>query len=193
MSHVTDTIQSKVRALGGAMAVLGGTGLFVTNLAEQFGYLDKKTAQSLDRTFAFIAAAGMMINVLARLAPMIMAAASAQSIMNAATAVANALAGPLGWAILAGAVTALTAYALSQNIGANKTVQNPSNAAGGYAPGTTAATGPITTSLMPISSGGGNNVSANITITGSSSPEQTAAAVKRHLEILIDRERLRRG
>ena len=192
VSQVTDTIQSKVRALGGAIATLGGTGLFITNLAEQFGYLDKKTAQSLDRTFSFIAAAGTMINVLARLAPAILAAASAQNIMNAATAVADALAGPLGWALLAGAVAALTAWGLSQYIS-----QNPQGGAGTplppSGPSTTPGQGGMdvrTYNMSPISSG--SNVTANITIQGSGNPEQTAVAVKRHLEILIDRERLRR-
>jgi hypothetical protein len=45
-----------------------------------------------------------------------LAAASAQNIMNAATAVADALSGPLGWALLAGAAAALIAWGLSQEI-----------------------------------------------------------------------------
>src|SRR6266704_2054813 len=60
VSSVTDTIQSKVRALGGAISILGGTGILVTNLGEQFGFLSKKQAESLDKTFSLVAAVGSL-------------------------------------------------------------------------------------------------------------------------------------
>src|SRR3989442_12573659 len=89
VSNGTDTIQSKVRALGGAIAVLGGTGILVTNLGEQFGFLSKKQAESLDKTFSMIAAVGSLISIFAKFAPAVMAATSAQNIMNAAPACAD--------------------------------------------------------------------------------------------------------
>src|SRR5712692_36122 len=129
VSNVTDTIQSKVRALGGAISILGGTGILVTNLGEQFGFLSKKQAEALDKAFSLAAAVGSLISIFARFAPAVLAAASAQNIMNAATAVADALSGPLGWALLAGAAAALIAWGLSQEI--NQPTPDQTSTAGG--------------------------------------------------------------
>ncbi len=214
VSNVADSIQSKVRALGGAISVLGGTGLFVTNLADQFGLLSKKQAESLDKVFALLAATGTLINVFARLAPAIMAAASAQNIMNAATAVADALSGPLGWALLAGAIAALAAWGLSQALpaiseqrqgsppapttplererslkaqsGIDTMVNTPTRFLAGEA-------GAERVTITPAGRMAGGGFVANITINGSGNPAETARLVKRELEILIDRERNRRG
>ena len=225
VSHVADSIQSKVRALGGAIAILGGSGLFVTNLAEQFGILSKKQAESLDKIFSLIAATGTLISVIARLAPAIMAAASAQNIMNAATAVADALSGPLGWALLAGAIAALAAWGLSSYIAQNPqgtstsgSQTSPTQQMGvttsNVGPGPIGGTalqgggsfitsgptrllvgeaGPEEVNVIPLGRGrSGLMLTANITINGTSDPQATARAVKRELEILIDRERNRR-
>ena len=155
-----------------------------------------------------------------------MAAASATNIMNAATAVADALSGPLGWALLAGAIAALAAWGLSTYIS-----QNPQGTStiGGTQPNAMTAMGVTTSNVGPGPIGGtslqaggsfitrgpmhllvgeagpeevnvtplrgdrsGMGFSANFTINGATDPEATARAVKRELEILIDRERNRR-
>jgi len=176
--------------------------LLVTNLAEQFGVLDKKQAQALDKTLSLMAATGTLINVFARLAPAVLAAASAQNIMNAATAVADALAGPLGWALLAGAVAALAAWGLSQAIpGMTGQSSSQSQPAAVGPPGVFSGSGPGTspsggaqTSLPfnPVGTHGGGLI-APITIQGITDPQQVATQVKSYLESLVAREMARRG
>lgn len=197
---------------------MAGTGLLVTNLAEQFGVLSKKQAESLDKTLALAASVGTLINVFARLAPAVLAAASAQNIMNAATVVADALSGPLGWALLAGAIAALAAWGLSQAI------QNPS-ATGAQgtremSPEERHATGPsgrgqfgldtrVSTPTLFLAGEAGEErvtitpmgkaaptaarIAPQIIIQGVTDPMQVAQQVKVQLEQLIAREMARRG
>jgi hypothetical protein len=220
VSSVTDTIQSKVRALGGAISILGGTGILVTNLGEQFGFLSKQQANALDKTFSLVAAVGSLISIFAKFAPAVLAAASAQNIMNAATAVADALSGPLGWALLAAAAVALTAWGLSQVINQPSTAQTgtTSNSPTGNAPGAiglfgklgqfgldTTVTGPTMflagesgserVSITPVgkTGGSGSQIAPTINIYGATDPAASAQAVKRELEALISREVARRG
>jgi hypothetical protein len=211
VSHVADTIASKVRGLGGAIAILGGSGLLVTNLAEQFGILNKHQAVTLDKTFALIAATGSLISIFARLIPVLQGLAAVQSIANAARAVALALSGPIGWAILGGAAIALAAfgiYELSQasggtsppasmrdrqgpmrgQFGLDAIVSRPTMFLAGEA-GAERVT--ITPQGRP--GGGAGGFVANINIYGSGDPQSIARAVKRELEVLIDRERIRRS
>src|SRR5262245_57021413 len=110
VSNVSDSILSKVRAVGGGIAALGGAGLLVTNLGEQFGFLGKKQAESLDKTFSLVAATGSLISVFARLVPVLQELSIVQGIANAARAIALALSGPVGWAILAGAAIAIGGF-----------------------------------------------------------------------------------
>ncbi len=219
VSNVTDTIQSKVRALGGAISILGGTGILVTNLGESFGFLSKKQAEALDKAFSLAAAVGSLISIFARFAPALLAAASAQNIMNAATAVADALSGPLGWALLAAAAVALTAWGLSQTI--NQPTGTPSETTasdqrtGGRALGggmgrgqfglDTLVTGPtmflagesgserVTVTPSGRTDVGGTQIAPTINIYGATDPAASAQAMKRELELLIAREVARRG
>ncbi len=212
VSNVSDTIQSKVRALGGAISALGGTGILVTNLADQFGILSKKQAEALDKTFSLVAAVGGLISVFARLAPAVMAAASAQNIMNAATAVADALSGPLGWALLAAAAVALTAWGLSQMIqqpsqtetdksvpaeqriggrgqfGLDVMVSKPTLFLAGEA-------GSERVTILPQGrpGTGAQTIAPTINVFGATDPAAAARAVKQELEALIAREVARRG
>ncbi len=213
VSHVADSIQSKVRALGGAIAVLGGTGLLVTNLAEQFGVLDKKQAEALDKTFGLVAATGGLISIFARLIPILQGLSAAQTIANAARAVALALSGPIGWAILGGAGIALAAFGLYElGQGGGGTPGGAPSTTGGRAAGglgrgqfglDTMVSGPTLflageagrerVTISPPGQSAGGGFTANIHIHGGGDPATIARAVKRELEILIDRERIRRG
>ncbi len=215
VSNVADTIQGKIRALGGAIAILGGSGLLVTNLAEQFGVLNKHQAESLDKTFALVAATGSLISIFARLIPVLQGLSAAQTIANAARAIALALSGPIGWAILGGAAIALAAfgiYELGQAGGGAPTAQavtTGGRADIGRGRGqfglSTMVSGPtlflageagrerVTITPEGRSAPEGGGLTANITIHGASDPAAVARAVKRELEILIDRERIRRG
>jgi len=216
VSSVTDTIQSKVRALGGAISILGGTGILVTNLGEQFGFLSKKQAEALDKAFSLAAAVGSLISIFARFAPAVLAAASAQNIMNAATAVADALSGPLGWALLAGAAAALIAWGLSQEINQPAGTQQAPTGAQNQAAGDVAGArhgqfGLDTTVSRPTmflagesgservtitpqgKTDGGSQIAPTINIYGAMDPAAAAQAVKRELEALIAREMVRRG
>jgi len=217
VSNVADSIQSKVRALGGAISVLGGTGILVTNLGESFDFLSKKQGEALDKTFSLIASVGTLISVFSKFAPAILAAASAQNIMNAATAVADALSGPLGWALLAAAAVALTAWGLSQMINQPSLGQSTMTAEEAHASGDVSGArhGQFGLDLMvakptmflagesgservtitpPGRSGtGGTQIAPTINIYGSQDPAGTAQAVKRELELLIAREIVRRG
>ncbi len=204
VSHVSDSILSKVRALGGGITALGGTGLLVTNLAEQFGFLGKKEAESLDKTFSLIAATGTLISVFARLIPVLQGLSIAQTIANAARAVALALSGPVGWAILAGAAIAFGAFVayetgalklpgssaptpVTAQFGADAMVSSPTLFLAGEA-------GPERVTITPSGRAGpgGSVIAPTINITGGD-PEATARAVKRELEQLIERERIRRS
>src|SRR3989304_1263228 len=113
VSHVADSIQSKVKALGGAVTVLGGTGLLVTNLAEQFGLLEKSQADALNKTFGLVTATGSLITIFSRLIPVLQGLTVAQTLANTARAIALALSGPVGWAILAGGGVGLGALGVS--------------------------------------------------------------------------------
>ncbi len=215
---MTDTIQSKVRALGGAISILGGSGILVTNLGEQFGFLSKKQAEALDKTFSLAAAVGSLISIFARFAPAVLAAATAQNIMNAATAVADALSGPLGWALLAGAAAALIAWGLSQEINqpagtqtgaSGQTAADQAQSRAGSRRGQfgldTTVTGPTMflagetgrerVTITPEGKTGtiGRPIAPTINIYGATDPTAAAQAVKRELEILIAREIVRRG
>ncbi len=214
VSHVADSIQGKVRALGGAIAVLGGTGALVTNLAEQFGVLDKSQAQALDRTFGLVAATGSLITIFARLIPILQGLAAAQTIANAARAVALALSGPVGWAILGGAAIALAAFGIYMATKRPEAETGPAEPAGGgfyslrgrgqfgldaMVSGPTlfmageAGRERVTITPEGRSAAGGGGFVANIHIYGASDPDAAARAVKRELEILIERERIRRS
>ena len=200
VSNVADSIQSKVRALGGAIAALGGSGLLVTNLAEQFGSLGKKQAESLDKVLSLVAATGTLINVFARLAPAVLAAASAQNIMNAATAVADALAGPLGWALLAGAIAALAAWGLSQAIpgitrGQTSQPQQPAPAPPGVfqAGSTTGSPSGGAQTYLSAGPATGSSITIPIIVQGVTDPQQVALTIKGQLENLISKEMARRG
>ncbi len=140
--------------------------------------------------------------------------------MNAATAVADALSGPLGWALLAAAAVALTAWGLSQVINQPSTDQTGSTGttgprAGGRAMGgglgrgqfglDTMVTGPtmflagesgserVTIAPQGKTGSGGVAISPTINIYGATDPQAAAQAVKRELEALISREVVRRG
>ncbi len=212
VSHVTDTIASKIRALGGTIAILGGSGLLVTNLAEQFGVLGKKQAEALDKTFSLVAASGMLISLFARLIPVLQGLAAAQSIANAARAIALALSGPIGWAILGGAAIALAAFGIYE---AGLTPGAGTSAGGGNVRGRdvgihrgqfgvdTMVSGPTLflagetgrerVTISPLGQSASGGFTANIHIHGGGDPAAIARAVKRELEILIDRERIRRS
>ena len=219
VSNVADSIQSKVRAIGGSIAALAGTGLLVTNLADQFGLLSKKQAESLDKVLSLAVATGTLINVFARLAPAVLAAASAQNIMNATTAVADALAGPLGWAILAGAIAALAAWGLSQAIQSGGGTTGPQGQTQ-MTPEERQRTGPagrgqfgldarVSTptlflageageervTITPMGKAGPSSpvIAPQIVIQGVTDPMQVAVQVKAQLEQLIAREMARRG
>ncbi len=213
VSHVADTISSKIRALGGTIAVLGGTGLLVTNLGEQFGVLGKKQAEALDKTFALVAATGSLISIFARLIPILQGLAAAQTIANAARAIALALSGPIGWAILGGAAIALATFGIYE---AGLTPGAGTSAGRGDVRGRhvgihrgqfgldTMVSGPtlflageagrerVTISPLGQSAASGG-FTANVHIHGGGDPAAIARAVKRELEILIDRERIRRS
>ncbi len=203
VSYVSDSILSKVRALGGGIAALGGAGLLVTNLGEQFGFLSKQQALSVDKTFALIVASGGLISVFARLIPVLQSLSIAQNIANAARAVALALSGPVGWAILAGAVAAIAGFvayeagaipglkpggAKTGQFGLNTMVSGPTLFLAGEA-------GPERVTITPAGRSGaeGAGIMANITINGTGDPTSVARAVKRELELLIERERIRRS
>jgi len=187
-------------------------------LGEQFGFLSKKQAESLDKTFSLVAAVGSLISIFARFAPAVLAAASAQNIMNAATAVADALSGPLGWALLAGAAAALIAWGLSQEInqpagtqsevGGQTAAEQAQSRAGSHRGQfglDTTVTGPTMflageagrerVTITPEGKTGtiGRPIAPTINIYGATDPTAAAQAVKRELEILIAREVVRRG
>jgi hypothetical protein len=160
-----------------------------------------------------------LISIFAKFAPAVLAAASAQNIMNAATAVADALSGPLGWALLAAAAVALTAWGLSQVINQPSPDQTGTTgttgpSAGGRAMGgglgrgqfglDAMVTGPTmflagesgserVTITPQGKTGGGSAISPTINIYGATDPATSAQAVKRELEALIAREVVRRG
>jgi hypothetical protein len=146
----------------------------------------------LDKAFSLAAAVGSLISIFARFAPALLAAASAQNVMNAATAVADALSGPLGWALLAAAAVALTAWGLSQVINQPTGSQNETTASdqrtagraigGGLGRGQFGLDAMVTRPTMFLAGEAG---SERVTIT--------PVAVKRELEILIAREVARRG
>ncbi len=212
VSHVADSIQSKVKALGGAILVLGGTGALVMNLAEQFGLLEKSQADALNKTFGLVTATGSLITIFARLIPVLQGLTVAQTLANTARAIALALSGPVGWAILAGAVVALAAFGIYA-----ASLQPPSEAApperggravtglhrGQFGLDTMVAgptlflageTGRERVTITPEGHGGpSGGFTANINIYGASDPEAAARAVKRELENLIERERIRRS
>jgi len=198
VSNVSDSIISKVRALGGAISVLGGTGLLVTNLGEQFGFLSKSHAIALDKTFALIAASGSLISVFARLIPVLLDLNVAQTLANTARAIALALSGPVGWAILAGAVAAIAAFGAYEagffnppkkaQFGTDTMVSSPTLFLAGEA-----GVERVTITPGSRSAAGGGGITANITIAGGGDPNTIARAVKRELEILIERERTRRS
>lgn len=212
VSRVAESITSKVKALGGAIAVLGGTGLLVTNLAAQFGVLSEAQADALNKTFGLVTATGSLITIFARLIPILQSLTIAQTLANTARAIALALSGPVGWAILAGAAVALLAFGIYMATTATPT-EGGARAPGGRAVTglhrgqfglDTMITGPtmfmageggreritITPEGRPGPSGG---FTANINIYGAADPEAAARAVKREMEILIDRERIRRS
>ena len=213
VSHVADTIQGKVKALGGAIAALGGAGLLVTNLARQFGVLGEEQANALNKTFSLVTATGSLITVFSRLIPILQGLAVAQSIANAARAIALALSGPIGWGILAGAAVALAAFGIflaTQGGAGPSEITRPRG--GGAITGLhrgqfgldTLVSGPT---LFLAGEGGRERVTvtpegranpagqltANIHIYGVSDPEAAARAAKRELETLIERERIRRS
>jgi len=178
-----------------------------------------KQAEALDKAFSLAAAVGSLIGIFARFAPALLAAASAQNIMNAATAVADALSGPLGWALLAAAAVALTAWGISQMINQPTGTSNETTASdqrtGGRALGggigrgqfglDTMVTGPTmflagesgTERVTITPSGrpgvGGTQIAPTINIYGATDPAASAQAMKRELELLIAREVARRG
>jgi len=211
VSHVADSIQGKVKALGGAIAALGGAGLLVTNLARQFGVLGEEQAEALNKTFSLITATGGLITVFSRLIPILQGLSVAQSIANAARAVALALSGPIGWGILAGAAVALAAFGIYMatqggearpmefqggravsglhrgQFGLDTLVSGPTLFMAGEA-------GPERVTVTPSGREGlGVGITANIHIYGVSDPEAAARAAKRELETLIERERIRRS
>jgi len=198
VSHVSDSIISKVRALGGAISVLGGSGIIDRKIGEQFGFLSKTQAIALDKTFALIAASGSLISVFARLIPVLLDLNVAQTLANTARAIALALSGPVGWAILAGAVAAIAAFGAYEagffnppkkaQFGTDTMVSNPTLFLAGEA-------GAERVTITPAGrlAGGGGGISANISISGAGDPQTIARAVKRELEILIERERTRRS
>lgn len=206
VSNVSDSILSKVRALGGGIAALGGAGLLVANLGEQFGFLSKQQATSLDKTFSLIAATGSLVSVFARLIPVLQDLSIAQDIANAARAVALALSGPVGWAILAGAAAAIGAFVayeagvipglkpggsskpVTGQFGLNTTVSRPTLFLAGEA-----GSEQVTITPGGRTGPGGATIAPSITIQGGGDPEATARAVKRELELLIERERIRRS
>lgn len=211
VSHVADSIQSKVKALGGAVMALGGTGLLVTNLAEQFGLLEKSQADALNKTFGLVTATGSLITIFSRLIPVLQGLTVAQTLANTARAIALALSGPVGWAILAGAVVALAAFGIyAASLG--PPVAAPSERGGRAVTGLTRGqfgldtmvagptlflageTGRERITITPEGRGSpGGSFVANINIYGASDPEAAARAVKRELENLIERERIRRS
>lgn len=212
VSHVADSIQGKVKALGGAIAALGGAGLLVTNLARQFGILEESQAEALNKTFALVTATGSLITVFSRLIPVLQGLAAAQSIANAARAVALALSGPVGWGILAGAAVALAAFGIYMATqGATQTTEI-SRPRGGALTGlhrgqfgldalvagpTLFMAGEAGRERVTITPDGQGRTegafTANIHIYGVSDPEAAARAAKRELENLIERERIRRS
>lgn len=214
VSHVADSIQSKVKALGGAIAALGGTGLLVTNLARQFRILGEEQADALNKTFSLVTATGSLITVFARLIPVLQGLSAAQSIANAARAVALALSGPVGWGILAGAAVALAAFGIYLSIQGQEAVGGRPTMFGGAGPAAgvrrgqfgldTMVSGPTLflagesgrerVTIAPETQAGNlPGLTANINIYGASDPEATARAVKRELENLVERERIRRS
>ncbi len=214
VSHVADSIQSKVKALGGAIAVLGGTGALVTNLAEQFGLLDKAQADALGKTFSLITATGSLISIFARLIPVLQGLTIAQTLANTARAIALALSGPVGWGILAGAAITLAAFGIylaTTGGGGGEAAAGTAERKGGFYSLRggqfgldTSVSGPTMflagergrerVTITPEGRGGpGGGFTANINIYGASDPEAAARAVKRELEILVDRERIRRS
>ena len=137
--------------------------------------------------------------------------------MNAATAVADALSGPLGWALLAGAAAALIAWGLSQEInqpagttaGGGGTPAEQAQSRAGSHRGQfgldTTVTGPTMflageagrerVTITPEGKTGtiGRPIAPTINIYGATDPTAAAQAVKRELEALIAREIVRRG
>lgn len=212
VSNVADSIQSKVKALGGAIAVLGGTGLLVTNLARQFGILGEEQTEALNKTFSLVTATGSLITVFSRLIPILQGLAAAQSIANAARAIALALSGPVGWGILAGAAVALAAFGIylaAQGApGSAPSEERGGRAVTGLHRGQfgldTMVSGPSLflagesgrerVTITPEGrEGPGIGLTANINIYGATDPEAAARAVKRELENLVERERIRRS
>jgi hypothetical protein len=167
-------------------------------LGEQFGFLSKTQAIALDKTFALIAASGSLISVFARLIPILLDLNVAQTLANTARAIALALSGPVGWAIIAGAVAAIAAFGAYEagffnppkkaQFGTDTMVSSPTL----FLAGEAGAERVTITPAGRLASGGGG-VSANINISGAGDPQAVARAVKRELEILIERERTRRS
>lgn len=214
VSHVAEGITGKVRALGGAIAAIGGTGILITQLGEQFGFLDKAQSDALNKTFGLVTATGSLITVFARLIPILQGLAIAQTLANAARAVALALSGPIGWGILAGAAVALAAFGIYM---ATQTGVGPPQAVGGERQGgalrglhrgqfglDAMVAGPTLflageagrerVTITPEDQGAGGGIGPiSIHIYGSTDPAATARAVKRELELLISKERLTRS
>src|SRR2546425_7475936 len=58
VSNVAESIASKIRAMSGAIVVLGATSGVVVNLATSFGILTEAQAKTLDKTAAIAIAIG---------------------------------------------------------------------------------------------------------------------------------------
>ena len=210
VSNVADSISSKIRAVSGAIVILGATAGLVTELASSFGILDQAQAKTLDRVFALTVGIGGVVNALAMLATSSRVAAAATWLMDEAMMVQEALAGPVGWAILATAAALLAAMGVALAMPAKddpKPTGGTNPIFGGHYTHAQHGVDMMTSGPMVFMAGeagrervivlpegsqgspsGGGLTIHNMTITGATDPAATAKAVKRELELLMARE-----
>jgi hypothetical protein len=125
VSGVSETITSKIRAMSGAIVLMGATSGVVLDLAASFGILSESQAKALDKFAAMAIAIGGVVNAMATLATSERVATAATWLMNEASAVKLALMGPPGWAILAGAAATLAAIGLYMAFGQGQQATTP--------------------------------------------------------------------
>lgn len=159
---------------------MGGSALFITNIAEHFGLLSKTQAEGLDKAFGFVAAVGTLINGLARLAPMLRSSAVIRSMINIATNLADLAAGPPGWILLAGAATALAAWGLSDAI------RQHENDPGPVGPSTTPGQGGMDVRVWNMSPIGSSTQTVNVEVDARGmTPDEVGREVRRHIEAVM--------
>lgn len=106
-------MQQSLRLLGQEIFVMAQTGRLIAEFGEQFGFLDKKTSDAIAKTMNLISMMGGLASSLSTLTRLLQSTTAAewalvfaQKARAIASAIAHALAGPTGWALLAGAAAA---------------------------------------------------------------------------------------